>query len=313
LGDNREFLKKVFNEQTPLGIHRRSWGTGSCVPVTIGGCKGYALEAHRPVQTDEALKTNFFSIELLEVNPGDSEALARFMGQYGIFDCPYRENSVPPVFAIPLLSYVEETNRARKTLMKELMCAHIDISLDMPAAGSDIHPVLPSHFVSHNEAAAVLALLQETVRALFSCLEKEVLPDHGLFDFVNTNATNDKQISYAIRQEASGEDGLLVAGALATGSLTGAISNQIIETVADDAAWYKCKAGCGRWFKRKRGTGSPRTNSEYCSQRCVERIRKRNQRKSATAKPTDTSARQGCCSDSPVSQRETRREVNNNV
>jgi hypothetical protein len=120
-------------------------------------------------------------------------------------------------------------------------------------------------------------------------LKQAVWQDSVLFEFVNKSAGNNNQIIYTLQKELPSSEGMIWAELLDIGSLTSAISNQIIETVADEGAWYRCKApDCGRWFKRKRGTDSPRTNSEYCSTRCSGRVYKREQRKRKRINSGDT-------------------------
>lgn len=67
------------------------------------------------------------------------------------------------------------------------------------------------------------------------------------------------------------------------GLLTSAICNQIIDTIAEETPWRACACeGCEVVFKRKQsGVLSPYSESIYCSKRCEERQKKRNQRAAA--------------------------------
>lgn len=68
------------------------------------------------------------------------------------------------------------------------------------------------------------------------------------------------------------------------GSLTSAICNQILKTMADPTEWRTCKCeGCEVVFKHRYGRGNRRVHNDsvYCSQKCSERQKKRNQRAAA--------------------------------
>ncbi|MDR1185082.1 MAG: hypothetical protein LBK67_09850 [Coriobacteriales bacterium] len=292
MSNYRNSQKKVYNEELPFKITGRGWDTGDCVLLTIEGCEGFMLKPHKPSQMCTSLETNFFFIELLKVSLDDSEALAQFMGQYGLLDCPYREGSIPLSLAHTILpSAVRKTNRVRKHLQKDHMkkrtLAELDGWRGFSSAEFEFFIGPPPCFVSRDEAAAVLRLLQDTVRGLFFCLDSKDLEDSRLFEFVNMNVSSNNQIVCTKRKDTLINKGKVLTEALHIGSLTCAISNQIIEAVADDAAWYRCEADkCGHWFKRKRGTDAARTNSKYCSKTCLERMRKRNKRKSKTTDPS---------------------------
>jgi hypothetical protein len=286
----RDSRKKVYNEELPLKTAGRGWDTGDCALLTAEDCEGFMLTPCKPSQMLTSLEVNFFSIELLRVNPDDSEALAQFMGQYGLLDCPYREASIPLSLAGTVLPRaVRKTDRVRKRLQKEHMKKRVSAELDgwsgLSSAEFEFLIGSPPHFVSFDEAVAVLRLLQDTVKGLFSCLDNKRWEDSRLFEFVNKNASNDNRIVCAERKDISGNKEEASTTEIHIGSLTCAISNQIIATIVDDAPWYKCEADkCGHWFKRKRGKekekGTARTNSKYCSQTCLERMRKRKQRSS---------------------------------
>jgi len=297
MGDNRDPKKLLYNTETSFEVCKRSWDIGKCEPVTIGGREGYLLRFHQPAQRLTSLEVNFFSDELMEVSP-EQEALAQFMGKYGLLDCPYRESSIPLTAMLELHPAIEETNKAREYIWGEMIKKSMEIG--SPIVEPINYRMLPSHFVSHDEAAIVLSLLQDTVRGILSSLDRaelrdfsEDLQDPRLFDFVNMNASKSEQalhINEEMEQVLYEDEGIVLTGAAKVGSLVSAISNQIIETIADDGEWYRCKApDCRRWFKRKRGTDSPRTNSEYCSNACRERFKK--QRKRKRDEEADTSAK----------------------
>lgn len=68
-------------------------------------------------------------------------------------------------------------------------------------------------------------------------------------------------------------------------NLTTAICNDFLETLVDRAPWRVCECeGCGRIYKHKqtkhKSDRARRSNSHYCSDRCYERQKKRNARKS---------------------------------
>lgn len=68
------------------------------------------------------------------------------------------------------------------------------------------------------------------------------------------------------------------------GTLTSAICNQILNTMADPTEWRTCKCeGCEVVFKHRYGQGNRRVHNDsvYCSQKCSERQKKRNQRAAA--------------------------------
>lgn len=73
-------------------------------------------------------------------------------------------------------------------------------------------------------------------------------------------------------------------------NLTNAISNQILDTVADDREWKICsRPDCGRIYKRFQGHSKPKTSkrasdSKYCSVRCQNTQGQRNRRAAIKAK-----------------------------
>ncbi|MCL2438316.1 MAG: hypothetical protein FWC99_04420 [Coriobacteriia bacterium] len=286
MGDNRNQDKLLPNDKTSFRVCKRSWDIGKCEPITIEGCEGYLMQFSQPAQRLTSLEVNFFSTELMDVLP-EQESLAHFMEKYGLLDCPYRESSIPLIAMSELRPAIRKTDRARKHIWGEMIKKSVEIG--SPIVEPTNYKVLPTHFVSHDEAMAVLMLLQDTVRGLTSSLDRAELRDFSedfqdprLFDFVNMNASNSEQAVYINeeQQEVLYDEGIILAKAVKVGSLVSAISNQIIETVADSVSWYRCKApDCKRWFKRKRGSKSPRPTSEYCSTTCRSRLKQQKRRK----------------------------------
>ena len=277
MGDNRDKEKLVPNDSIPFEVEKRSWAIGSCRLATVGDCVGFLLTPSDHAEWSTSLEVNFFSKELMEVDFNDVESIAHFMGDHGLLDCPYRRSSIPTLALNSLLPAVEQTNKARKDLQ------------GLMAKDTSGFSYRFQRFVSLDEAVAVLRLLQDTVAMLFAWLDGTESHFSNVeyadwrnivcFDFVNQNAGSKDMIAFNEPIEFLDEGEPWLGSSRITSSLTIAISNQIIETVADKAPWYRCKAeDCKIWFKRKRGTDAPRTNSEYCSATCSWRMRKHKQR-----------------------------------
>lgn len=284
MGNSRDISGEVYSEQIHFEIQNRSWAIGSCTPITIDGVEGYEFVQGEGNKSRDHLDTNFFSHELRGLNPNDRIALAQIMGEFGLLDCPFRIQSIPlivdpDIFIERLRHGVNQTDVIRN---KTIGSVSNSLRLGLTQYGQ---------FVSHDEVVAVLSVFQEITKVLFDCLNKKkgnpAAPIHLTLDnarssalaFLNTNATNEREITILIREETVFGELEYRKGTSQGYRLTNAISNQIISTVADSAAWYQCKAqNCDTWFKRKRGNKNARANSEYCSRTCSEKKKKMDYR-----------------------------------
>jgi hypothetical protein len=242
------------------------------------------------------LPINFFSTELLEVDVANEKSLVSFMEKWGLPFSAYR------FFPDPDDSPFENHGRKAHDISARISIRNTSL---LQKHGEERYKETSRYTdlfigISKSEAITTLETMQNGVKGLFKALDGSAdCREHGtekpfcrynsdgehlFLDYFNYGASNKYSIALL------DEDGLFDSACGIEPSdrgLTSAICNQIIETIHDKRGWVRCKAeGCGRWFKSKRGTSAPRSNSEYCSVKCANRQIKRNQRK--PKEPSDT-------------------------
>ncbi|MDR1185110.1 MAG: hypothetical protein LBK67_10010 [Coriobacteriales bacterium] len=259
----RDPKKQIYNVNALFQAFRGSWQYGHCELVTQGGVTGFVFdhadEIHEVYR--ESLPTNFFSIELLNLNTEDCEELCGFISEWGAPYSPYRE--VSPEF-VHSKEHTQGINDSRK-LAKALEYGGV----------TKIQPEV----ISLREASTTLQDFSNLVRYMFYVLDGNPShPFHDWYRIVWLAASNPLQICDTSLLDDSdlhvGDGALTPVRSLRYG-LSTAIANQIIETVADPAPWYPCVA-CGHWFKRKRGAKRPSRTATVCQSDCRPPGKSRN-------------------------------------
>ena len=286
----RDIKKEVPNIDTPFRRVKRAWLAGEIVDVKISrlGITGFALiPENEHYKTISGLPENFFSIELLkDVDINNPKSLISFLKKWGFPYSLYRY----------LRTRYEPYNRGYDEGLHEasgmydtdmLYYYHKRIS-PYPEDCSDYQ------YISLREAVETICQLQKLVNGLLAQIGGDTTVKLEDFWLLNDAATGTHTIvmdetTRPLRQllsQQSDKDETATAILPTEYGLTSAIASQMIETIADDAFWYPCKApDCGHYFKHKRKSGKPRRgsareSSEYCSDTCAERIHKQQQRQS---------------------------------
>lgn len=275
-----------------IRAEKRSW------PLCDGGItldNGITFLRHRAtlqtVRND--LPFEFFSHQLMSVDPLDNDSILAFAEEYGIMQHPRRFDSDfaarnvtarPTRFGIDscgcecfVLECISGELAASEfsrqyNPAKDGFTAQMD-NIDSISAALDraIWAGVPSgrfYRTSLMEMRLAIADLQCSVSQLFDCLSGK-RNDWPYAELVNAGSDN--------AQCVLSKHDLPVLG-----SLTNEICNQIIESVADERPWKTCACeGCGRLFKRHQGKRKPKTeknpsDSVYCCKACQDRQGQRN-------------------------------------
>lgn len=210
------------------------------------------------------LPVEFFSHQLMDLDTESDDAIANFCKRYGIPLHPYRYTEYWYADA-DIKPAIEATNR-----------------LGMGA-------------VSCEEIRLAVYALQESLKTMFAYIREEA-NTYNLNPIVAASCNPvaslqypDTPISFS-PNEAGGDSSSHVFwnSRLDGCSLTNAICNQVIDTIADDRhEWRECACeGCNRVFKVKQSnrpvaSGKHPSNSVYCSTTCENRQGQRNKRKAA--------------------------------
>lgn len=287
---HREYRNAVYNSSTHLIVGNAGWFRGRCKTVKLAGFSGYEIEVGSKEYIYE-LDTNFFSTELMELDPTNTEELACFIGNYGLPLAPYNRMTESYINDCEETDYtgIEATEKMRQSVVD----SHSqEANKRRDATGEKRSPLLelqmlyttnshPDLIISHKEALYTITSLKEVVKTIFSVLESDTEKhaiNPNVFAFINSASFSNEVVwvdwSERPVQHAYG--------------FTSAVASQIRDTIKDDAGWYKCEAeDCNRWFKHSRGKkGRKRSNtgSKYCCLRCGNRQRKRNLRKDTSSK-----------------------------
>lgn len=191
----------------------------------------------------DSLPTEFFNNELMDVNPDDEESVVEFAKKWGIMAHPERFG-----------------HSARH---------------DKPTQHQDAPEESPFMML-----AVPLEEMQGAIRLLQACItamRKYILHGDGFEpDWLGNMPIDWKYAAAIINKCASSSHridfGLNVLQRPIT--LTSAICNQVIDTIADPAPWLEC-AYCGKPFKHQHNaqTSKKKTGTLYCSSECYENMK----------------------------------------
>lgn|GEM_PF-3521904 len=194
------------------------------------------------------LPTEFFNHQIMDVDPANEESVFTFISKWGVPLSPYRRYSVFKGDR----SYARHSEAINITEYSREFFDMFDVIFSFDETVSSI-----SFFQS------IVKDLRRYVIGEAADIDLSLILDSTYYPYdiiLNNRRLRDRL------------------------SPTWAISNQTINTIADDAPWRRCACvGCERVFKRKQTDTSvrPSSSSVYCCKVCEEKQKKRNQRQSA--------------------------------
>lgn len=221
--------------------------------------KGLYLFNSRESGHIDSLPVEFFSHQLMDVDASNDEEILSFASDFGIPMHPSR-------YGIGGLPHREDVCDALIEEKKKGDSARLKIA--------DKHDGCWT-CATLEEARITINDLQAAIDGLLKCVSGE--SDSWYYNqTINAGAVNAFSVHEGIRT-------------FPDNSLTNAICNQVIETIADEAPWRLCGCeGCGRPFKHhqpRKGvstkTGKNPSRSKYCCLACQNRQGQRNRREAA--------------------------------
>ena len=228
----------------------------------------------------DELPTEFFNHQLLEVNPDNIGDLLEFSKKWGFIYSPVRNIGEYKEFLNPL-EYVTDSSIALDDaiLSPELeVLDHIDTIRQTDEYINKVghFEALKKPVISISELSHSVLLLQESVNlvmgydSFFSSWFELAL------EVFNRCSCNENYFETPVEIKANNK-------LYDRGLLTSAICNQVLETFSSDLPWKKCaNEKCFKHFKRKQsGATSSNSKTKYCSIRCEQQQKKRNQRRAA--------------------------------
>ena len=298
---------KECKAESGLKVTPISWTAAIVEQVDADGVEGVAInrKAYRQLEnvvTEHDLPVEFFNHQLMDCDPEDRQALMDFMAEWGLLFSPFRSAKVPS--GCRLDAEQVEASISRTAVLEERMTidygdAEAELGRLLATGAIDeadedrVANMLTSYIgepaagrvVSLDEAASTLRILQKVVEIVRKTARDgwENLEElYCVIGVLNAGSCNSLTVQlapncfYGLNLEADRGGAYRVC-------LTSAICNQIIACLADKTPWRICECeGCNRVFKRKQAkTSSPNCDSKYCCDPCMERQKKRNQRKSA--------------------------------
>lgn len=254
------------------GLHRFS-APRLDVPGQAEG--GFWMDKSRSrVMRATELPVEFFNHQLLTYktptgreeprDPYNPEHLIDFVSSWGFPFSPARD----------YLAIFLHSENADELFSEKSILAHIAPSLSV---SSDLHG-LPVDIISDTEASFVLYSLQREVRQIHRAIRDGFRIDSKQMFFIDMASRHPQRIYGG----ESNEDGGHRVDLNACGNLVNAISNQIIDALADEEnPWRECACkGCDIVFKNKQSTArTTDSDSFYCCDRHMERQKQRNKRK----------------------------------
>lgn len=253
------------------------WIVGSVVEVAHEGKVAFVHEKKSDEEGDfeymtaDELPVEFFNHELMEVKISDRDSLIRFVSKWGFIFSPYRNSTVRSTFksVIDLTESFHELDTSPSILLVK---------------GRTQFDSISDHIISLDEITLSIRVMQDAVRVLMEQIEKSSDGFYVYSDTINSAAMNVRIITRHSNYRFCEGNRNIPGGGL----LVSAICNQIIECIADENPWKKCECeGCGKWFKYQHTNSrsrSPHRDSKYCSVKCSNRQRKRNQRLAASSR-----------------------------
>lgn len=215
-------------------------------------------------QVRHQLPVEFFNHQLLSVDPNDECALVAFMEKWGLPFSPLR-SADKPLFGFILNEVI--TNKTLRQQMKHGIRESNAAFKKIPMPFDEKIPI------SRNEAASTLLMFQSIVKAIHASVLDGTPLSHEALAYVDLGATNTRVL-------LNRNSNPLFMRLLSWQTLTAAICNQIIETVADEKAeWYQCE-NCGLVFKRRQcESRKPDSDSICCCTTCKDHFQYAHRKK----------------------------------
>lgn len=266
-----------------IAAHQLNWPVGKLCRFEKNGIVAF-VHAEKENQRYSVMKSDelpleFFNHELMDVDSENDKEVVLFLEKWGFMFSPLRND--------PKCEYAHSF--LNRDAINEFACAvnKTEELHDLDVAGE----LLPNrrnrndfdHVISLEEAKSSIIIMQLIVSELTQFIGDENYLFRSEF-FVNACASNPHIACNKKNVTVVHDNGNIPGGGL----LVSAICNQIIECIADENPWKKCECeGCGKWFKYQHTNSrsrSPHRDSKYCSVKCSNRQRKRNQRLAASSR-----------------------------
>lgn len=228
----------------------------------------------------DELPTEFFNHQLLEINHENIGDLLEFSKKWGFIYSPVRNIGEYKEFLNPLEFVIDRTNTFDSVLISpELeVLEHIDAIRQTDEYINKIgdSEALKAPVISLSELSHSVLLLQESVNLVMGY--DSFFPSwfELALEVFNRCSCNENYFETPVEIKANNK-------LYDRGLLTSAICNQVLETFSSDLPWKKCaNEKCFKHFKRKQsGATSSNSKTKYCSIRCEQQQKKRNQRRAA--------------------------------
>lgn len=265
---------------------------------------------------EKDLPTEFFNHDLMEVNARDTKSVLGFCKKWGFPYSPQRFAPMEVTYKL-LKARTREEQEQGKSFFRSILISNFAMTAkqeQLRRVSSNIS-IPETYLITLEEAGFAIRNLQFLTSSIRKGVKRELKPA-GFSHFLVPCSCNSyssyplpSMIPYSVEL---GSIGLLIdsenslfnpsiispdssnsSGALqiwhyehlsVKGTLSSAICNQILNTMADPTEWRTCKCeGCEVVFKHRYGRGNRRAHNDsvYCSQKCSDRQKKRNQRTAA--------------------------------
>lgn len=264
-----------------IGTHSLMWNIGKIRRFERSGIVAFVHEEKKnkaySVMSADELPVEFFNHELMDVDSKNETEVVSFLEKWGFLFSPLRND--PECKQSASLLNVNAIKEFASAVNKTEELHDLDIAGELLPNRRNRNNF--DHVISLEEAKSSIIIMQLIVSELMQLIEDDEYWWRGEF-FVNACASNPY-----IACDRKNRSGIYDNGNIpGSGLLVSAICNQIIKTISDETPWRKCECeGCGRWFKHQNTTSkTPHRDSGYCSKKCSDRQRKRNQRSAAKAR-----------------------------
>lgn len=247
-----------WNSQMPFTTAPIAWQVGKLETCSIhDGKREFSsyISAMDSYQIRHQLPVEFFNHQLLSVDAEDECALLAFMEEWGLPFSPLR-SADKPLFDFMLNEVI--TDKALRRQMKQGIRESDAAFKKIPMPFDEKIPI------SRNEATSTLLMLQSIVESIHASVLNGSPLSHEALAYVDLGATNARVL-------LNRNSNPVFMRLLSWQTLTAAICNQIIETVADEKAqWYECE-NCGLVFKRRQSRWrKPDNDSICCCETCKD-------------------------------------------
>lgn len=293
-----EYTGKVFTPEKSIHVVPVGWHLARPEIVTIDGDEFVGFDS----ATRYSLPTEFFNHQLKELDPEDTDALLRFMVEYGIPRHPWRGTGYRPSKHAPWLPPNHPEFKVERALdLSDSQAQYGSRTITLEENGEEFDwevadELLRVGLTSLDEVRFTISLIKTEVSLIFSYMRGEIEEDSPLMGSMIydrfPSVINDG-LSMATHWKLS-IDGV---PDIHRDMMTFAICEQILEFISSDLQYRECE--CETIFKRfqpRSGYGSRKapSRSRFCCEKCRDRYWKResrkNKRKNANAGDAGTTS-----------------------